>query len=86
MCARVDVCSRPAESIEEMYRVLKPGGRAVALVLGSTRSLVAGQTIFEIVDKRVSSEVCQCFFNLGNKDMLARNFEASGFHVSIGKR
>jgi ubiquinone/menaquinone biosynthesis C-methylase UbiE len=68
----------PLKALKEMYRVLKPGGRAVALVWGQ-RDHCGWADIFEIVDRRVSSEVCPLFFNLGNKDMLERHFDAAGF-------
>jgi hypothetical protein len=35
--------------------------------------------LFEIVDKRVASEVCPMFFNLGNPDMLRLSMNAAGF-------
>ena len=68
----------PIKALKEMYRVMKPGGRAVAAVWGQ-RDHCGWAEIFEIVDRRVSSEVCPMFFNLGNHDMLQRNFEAAGF-------
>ncbi|MFI5132169.1 MAG: class I SAM-dependent methyltransferase [Chitinophagales bacterium] len=68
----------PLKALKEMCRVLKPGGRAVALVWGE-RGHCGWADIFEIVDRRVSSEVCPMFFNLGNKNMLEMNFDAAGF-------
>jgi len=68
----------PVKALKEMYRVIKPGGRAVAAVWGQ-RDHCGWAEIFEIVDKRVSTEVCPMFFNLGNKDMLNRSFAAAGF-------
>ena len=69
---------RPIKALQELHRALLPGGRAVAAVWGQ-RDQCGWAEIFEIVDKRVSSEVCPMFFNLGNKDMLKRSFEAAGF-------
>jgi ubiquinone/menaquinone biosynthesis C-methylase UbiE len=67
-----------AKAIGEMYRVLKPGGYAVAAVWGQ-RNHCGWADLFEIVDRRVSSEVCPMFFNLGNADMLQRYFSSAGF-------
>jgi len=72
----------PVKAFKEMYRVLKKGGRCVAAVWGK-RDHCGWANIFEIIDKRVSSEVCPMFFNLGNDSVLEKNFELAGF--SIGK-
>src|SRR5438045_6273637 len=63
---------------KEMYRVIRRGGLAVAAVWGQ-RDHCGWAEIFEIVDKRVTSEVCPMFFHLGNRDVLKRSFEAAGF-------
>ena len=68
----------PIKALKEMYRVIRPGGRAVAAVWGQ-RDHCGWAEIFEIVDKRVATEVCPMFFNLGNRDVLKRSFEAAGF-------
>ena len=68
----------PIKALKEMYRVIKPGGRAVAAVWGQ-RDHCGWAEIFEIVDKRVTTEVCPMFFNLGNSDVLKRSFVAAGF-------
>jgi ubiquinone/menaquinone biosynthesis C-methylase UbiE len=75
----------PVRALKEMYRVIKHNGRAVAAVWGQ-RNHCGWAEIFEIVDKRVSTEVCPMFFNLGNRDMLKRNFEAAGFLNVIFER
>lgn len=72
----------PNNALKEMYRVLKKGGVCIAAVWGK-RDNCGWAEIFEIVDKRVSSEVCPMFFNLGNDNVLERNFEQAGF--STGK-
>jgi len=68
----------PVKAIQEMHRVLKPGGRMVAAVWGQ-RDHCGWADLFEIVDKRVASEVCPMFFNLGNPDMLRLSMNAAGF-------
>lgn len=75
----------PVKALKEMWRVLKPGGRAVAAVWGR-RDHCGWAEIFEIVDRRVSSEVCPMFFNLGNHSMLERSFEAAGFSQLSSER
>ncbi len=73
----------PVTALKEMHRVLKPGGRCAVAVWGK-RSSCGWAEIFEIVDKRVSSEVCPLFFNTGNEGMLEKCFEAadlSGIHI-----
>jgi len=68
----------PIKALKEMYRVIKHGGRAVAAVWGQ-RDHCGWAEIFEIVDKRVATEVCPMFFHLGNRDVLKRSFGAAGF-------
>ncbi len=59
----------PLEALQEMARVLVPGGRAVAAVWGE-RSACGWAEIFPIVDARVKSEVCPMFFQLGSPGAL----------------
>jgi SAM-dependent methyltransferase len=66
------------KALKEMWRALNPGGRAVAAVWGK-RDRCGWAEIFEIVDKRVSSEVCPMFFNAGNDTVLERYFASAGF-------
>lgn len=75
----------PRKALEEMYRVLKPGGRAVAAVWGR-RDQCGWADIFEIVDQHVASEVCPMFFNLGNPHTLKLNFKSAGFRKVIIQR
>ena len=68
----------PLKALTEMFRVTRVGGRSVAAVWGR-RNHCGWADIFEIVDRRVSSEVCPLFFQLGNEGMLMRHFEMAGF-------
>jgi ubiquinone/menaquinone biosynthesis C-methylase UbiE len=68
----------PAQAVQEMHRVLKTGGRAVAAVWGQ-RDRCGWAAVFPIVAARVHSEVCPLFFQLGTGDMLAQTFQAAGF-------
>jgi len=75
----------PMLAMSEMLRVLKPGGRIVAAVWGE-RGHCGWAEIFEIVDKRVSSEVCPMFFQLGTGKRLELYFEKAGFQKVISER
>lgn len=65
------------KAVEEMARVLAPGGRAVAVVWGH-RSRCGWADIFPIVDAQVQSEVCPLFFALGTADRLGAVFQEVG--------
>jgi len=66
------------KALNEMYRVLKPGGRIAALVWGE-RIHCGWAEIFPIVDSRVASDVCPLFFQIGTKNTLERKLEETGF-------
>ncbi len=68
----------PVKALQEMRRLLKPGGRAAAAVWGA-RANCGWAEIFPITDARVASEVCPMFFHLGTRDMLAGCFAEAGF-------
>lgn len=68
----------PERAITEMYRVLRPGGRAVCAVWGERRKC-GWADIFPIVDARVQSEVCPMFFRIGTGDCLERAYASAGF-------
>jgi ubiquinone/menaquinone biosynthesis C-methylase UbiE len=67
-----------AGSIREMFRVARAHGRAVSAVWGK-RDRCGWSEIFEIVQRRVQSEVCPMFFQLGTGDVQKQMFEAAGF-------
>ena len=75
----------PAKAFSEMFRVLRPGGRAVVAIWGA-RNRCGWAEIFSIVDRRVASEVCPMFFQLGTGDMLTKVMQAAGFGDVIVER
>jgi ubiquinone/menaquinone biosynthesis C-methylase UbiE len=73
----------PLKAMKEMYRSLKPGGHAVVTVWGQRKNCGWAE-VFEIVDRRVASEVCPMFFNLGNEGTLQKYMSAGGFkNISV---
>ena len=70
--------ANPQRAIEQMFRVLKPGGRAAACVWGR-RDRCGWREIFPIIDARVESDVCPMFFSLGSPGALDYAFERAGF-------
>jgi ubiquinone/menaquinone biosynthesis C-methylase UbiE len=83
--ADVVICSRglmyvpnAQKAINEMYRVTKPGGRAGAVVWGQ-RNRCGWADIFPIVERRVKSDVCPLFFQLGTGQFMENQFRQAGF-------
>jgi ubiquinone/menaquinone biosynthesis C-methylase UbiE len=68
----------PVAALSQQRRVLGDGGRAVQAVWGR-RDRCGWAEIFPIVDRRVQSEVCPMFFQLGTGDALVYAMEAAGF-------
>jgi ubiquinone/menaquinone biosynthesis C-methylase UbiE len=69
---------QPLAALHEMRRLLKSGGRAAVAVWGA-RARCGWAEIFPIVDRRVKSEVCPMFFQLGTGESLRLNLESAGF-------
>ncbi len=68
----------PQAAINQMHRVLKPGGRAAVCVWGR-RDHCGWNAVFPITDARVNSDVCPLFFSLGAPGALRYAFEQAGF-------
>jgi ubiquinone/menaquinone biosynthesis C-methylase UbiE len=68
----------PLAALREMFRAVRPGGRAAAAVWGA-RANCGWAEIFPIVDSRVQSDVCPMFFQTGTGDVLKGVFERAGF-------
>lgn len=68
----------PEKALAEMYRVVKPGAEVSTLVWGA-RKECGWASIFPIVDRRVKTDVCPLFFQLGTGNALKSAFESSGF-------
>ena len=75
----------PQKAIEEMHRVLRPGGRAAAAVWGR-RDRCGWNAVFPITDAQVNSDVCPLFFALGAPNALKYAFEKAGFAVEDEQR
>jgi hypothetical protein len=66
-----------------MHRSLRTGGHAVVAVWGRRKNCGWAE-VFEIVDRRVASEVCPMFFNFGNEGTLEQYMSAGGFkNISV---
>jgi ubiquinone/menaquinone biosynthesis C-methylase UbiE len=68
----------PQVAFQQIYRVVKSGGRVAAAVWGARKNCGWAE-IFPIVDARVQSEVCPMFFQLGTGDRLSLVAAEAGF-------
>lgn len=75
----------PERALRELRRVLAPGGQAVATVWGA-RTNCGWAEVFPIVDRRVQSDVCPLFFQLGTGTALEAAFRAAGFTAITSNR
>lgn len=75
----------PDKALAEMFRVLAKGGTASALVWGQ-RKACGWAEIFPIVDRRVKTDVCPLFFQLGTGQQLFNAFEHAGFQEVTSDR
>lgn len=68
----------PVVALRHMYRALDPPGRVVIAVWGA-RARCGWAEVFPIVERRVASEVCPLFFQLGTGDTLAHELGRVAF-------
>ena len=74
----------PVKALREMRKLLRPGGSTSVLVWGR-RERCGWYNLFDIVEKRATSDVCPMFFSLGNPGMLPLSFEKSGYMMVEAK-
>jgi ubiquinone/menaquinone biosynthesis C-methylase UbiE len=75
----------PVRALETMRRALRAGGRAVIAVWGD-RVRCGWAEIFPIVDRRVHSDVCPLFYQLGTGDALVEAMAQAGFRAVGAER
>ncbi|HEY7377611.1 MAG TPA: class I SAM-dependent methyltransferase [Steroidobacteraceae bacterium] len=70
----------PLRAVREMRRVARSGGRVVIAVWGE-RARCGWSPVFPIVEAEVESDVCPLFFQLGQRDSLARLCAQAGLQA-----
>jgi ubiquinone/menaquinone biosynthesis C-methylase UbiE len=68
----------PIQALSRMHDALRPGGRLAVAVWGA-RAACGWAEIFPIVDRRVASDVCPLFFQLGTGNALRSTLETAAF-------
>lgn len=76
---------QPERALQQMQRVLKPGGR-VAVAIWGERKQCGWAEIFPIVDHYVASDVCPMFFQQGTGNTLHHSLESAGFEQITTER
>jgi ubiquinone/menaquinone biosynthesis C-methylase UbiE len=69
----------PVRALEHIGRALRPGGRVVVAVWGE-RAKCGWAEVFPIVERRVASDVCPLFFQMGAGETLRHTLTAAGFN------
>lgn len=70
--------AEPMRALEHVYRALRPGGRLVVAVWGE-RAKCGWAEVFPIVERRVASDVCPLFFQMGAGETLRHTLAGAGF-------
>lgn len=68
----------PLKGLQEMHRLLKPGGKAAISIWGERKNCGWAE-IFPIVDKQVATDVCPLFFQQGTGNTLQKTFASAEF-------
>ncbi len=75
--------SSPKNALQEMQRVLKPGGRLLVSVFGALEDLPAYAAIADVYEQVVNQSVADALrmpFSMGDTDALTSVFTSAGIH------